>query len=34
MLVHCATDGSMKLPAVRAMERRLLEAFRNVGLKA
>jgi hypothetical protein len=34
MLVHSATDGSTKTPAIRAMERPLLEAFRTVGLKA
>jgi hypothetical protein len=34
MLVHSATDGSTKLPAIRAMARPLLEAFRNVALKA
>ena len=34
MLVHSATDGSTKTPAIRAMEWSLLEAFRTVGLKA
>jgi len=34
MLVHSATDGSTKLPAIRAMARLWLEAFRTVGLKA
>jgi hypothetical protein len=34
MLVHFAADGSTKTPAIRAMERPLLEAFPIVGLKA
>jgi hypothetical protein len=34
MLVHSAADESTKTPAIRAMERPLLEAFRTVGLKA
>ena len=33
MLVHSTADGSTT-PAIRAMERPLLEAFRTVGLKA
>ena len=34
MLVHFIADEFTKMPAIRAMERRLLEAFRTVGLKA
>jgi hypothetical protein len=34
MLVHSAADGSTNTPAIRAMERPRLEAFRTVGLKA
>jgi len=34
MFVHSAADGSTTTPAIRAMERPLLEAFRNVVLKA
>jgi hypothetical protein len=33
MLVHSTADGSTT-PAIRAMERALLQAFRTVGLKA
>jgi hypothetical protein len=32
MLVHSAADGLTKTPAIPAMERRLQEAFRTVGL--
>jgi hypothetical protein len=34
MLVHFIAHEFAKTPAIRAMARRLLEAFRNVGPKA
>jgi len=34
MLVHFAAYGSTKTPAIPAMARLLLEAFRTVGVRA